>query len=201
MPGGQQPNRSGNAKMFVILGLALVVIVGGIVTALILTLGDDDGEGDNNSASDEDQIEQVVKDYDDAYQKLLDGDASACDDLIDLVSEDSLEGEDIDSCRDEAPGMSAGNISYEVKFKSAEVDGDTATATVDIVSDFGDGVGPSTREDEMPLVKEGGEWKLSFDESSSDEPSIEAPSLNTPDYDDPSDTYSYGDDPSSSPTY
>ena len=195
---------SGKGKLWILLAAAVLVIGGGI-TALVLTLGGGGGDDDDSNLSDEEQIENVITDYNDAMQKLQSGDASACDAYGDLVTEE-ISDDDLQECRDsvdDTGSSDSSEFSYEIKYKSAEIDGDTAVATVETTSSFGDS-DPETRSEELHLRKVDGDWKLDFDASSSSSggDSSDAPS----DYltDDPSDysteDYDY-DAPSESPSF
>ncbi|WP_156388852.1 hypothetical protein [Nocardioides sp. Root151] len=201
---------SGKGKLWILLAAA-VLVVGGGITALVLTLGGGDGGGDDDNLSDEEQIENVITDYNDATQKLASGDASACDSYRDLVTEE-ISDDDLQECRDsvdDSASSDSGDFSYEIKYKSAEIDGDTAVATVETTSSFGDS-DPETRTEDLHLRKVDGDWKLDFDASSgsSDGDSSDAPSdysTEDYDYDDPTEspsdysTYDY-DVPSESPS-
>lgn len=165
--------------MWIILGVAVLLIGAIVATILFLTLGGDDSD-DKDSMSDEEQIEKAITDYNDSYQRLLDGDSSACDELVELIA--GTEDEDLDSCHTEAEANASSDNTATVKFISAEVDGDTAEATVEVSSSYG-GSEPTTQETELPMVKEDGDWKLDFEaESPSAEPSTEYEPSESPSY-------------------
>lgn len=176
--GPPPPRRNRNGLW---IGLAaLVLVVGGVVTALVLTLdGDDDGGGGGGGnggggqpvASDEEQIEQVLVDYSEATNRMFQGDETACDDVADLMHGD--DPIDVESCKNSLEGPRYdGSSEIEFRYQDSTIDGDTAVVDVEMEFTIDNGT-PTTSEDQLDMVKVDDEWKIDFEATGSqDEPGV-----------------------------
>ena len=107
--------------------------------------------GDSSSGGD--SPEAVTESF---YSALADGDAGGICDLLSESAASSAAG-DADSCEegvqkglDTGPAQAALGVADDIEVGGAEIDGDSAKVTVT----------SGNRDDQVPLVKEDGEWKV-----------------------------------------